>query len=224
MQEVGALKLGFYRGVLGQLCLVLLLCGCSTVYYNTMEKMGIHKRDILVDRVVAARDTQEEAKEEFASALEHFSSVVNFDGGDLEDKYQELKDELERMEDKAKEVHERIAAVEDVAEALFDEWEEELDQYSNPRLRRASEEKLRQTRRRYNQLIRAMKRAEAKIEPVLVPLRDEVLFLKHNLNARAIASLKVELARIETDVSRLIRDMEHSIKEADTFIKTLNNE
>ncbi len=205
-------------------CFVILffLDGCSSAYYSAMEKVGIHKRDILVDRVVAARDSQEEAKKQFQSALERFSSVVNFHGGDLEEKYLELKDELESLEDRAREVHERIAAVEDVAEALFDEWEAELDQYSSQSLRRASERKLRETRRRYNQLIRAMKRAEAKIEPVLKPLRDEVLFLKHNLNARAIASLKTELERIETDVSVLLKDMEESIKEADAFIQTLS--
>ena len=203
--------------------ILFLLGGCSSAYYSAMEKVGTHKRDILVDRVVAARDSQEEAKKQFQSALERFSSVVNFHGGDLEEKYLELKDELESLEDRAREVHERIAAVEDVAEALFDEWEAELDQYSSQSLRRASERKLRETRRRYNQLIRAMKRAEAKIEPVLKPLRDEVLFLKHNLNARAIASLKTELDRIETDVSVLLEDMEQSIKEADAFIQTLKN-
>ena len=199
----------------------LCVTSCSQVYYSTMEKMGIHKRDILVDRVEEARDSQLEAKKEFASALERFASVVNYDGGDLEEKYNQLKDELENLEARAKEVHDRIAAVEDVAEALFDEWEQELNQYSSPRLRRASEQKLRETRRRYNQLIRAMKRAEAKIDPVLVPLRDEVLFLKHNLNARAISSLKGELNKIQLDVSSLVKDMERAIQEADAFIKTL---
>ncbi len=194
---------------------------CSSVYYNTMEKMGIHKRDILVSRVEKARDSQMAAKEQFSSALERFKSVVNYDGGDLEKKYEELKDELQDLEARAKDVHQRIEAVEDVAEALFDEWEQELDEYTNPRLRRLSEQKLRQTRRRYNQLIRAMKRAEAKIDPVLAPLRDEVLFLKHNLNARAISSLKGELVRIQTDVSSLVKDMQRAIDEADSFINTM---
>ncbi len=186
-----------------------------------MEKMGIHKRDILVDRVEEARDSQLEAKREFASALERFASVVNYDGGDLEEKYNQLKDELDDLEARAKEVHDRIEAVEDVAGALFDEWEQELNQYNSLRLRHASEQKLRETRRRYKQLIRAMKRAEAKIEPVLLPLRDEVLFLKHNLNARAILSLKGELSKIQTDVSALVKDMEQAIKEADAFIKNM---
>ncbi len=202
---------------------VCLSC-CSSVYYSTMEKMGVHKRDILVDRVEKAKESEVEAKKEFASALERFSSVVNFSGGDLESKYNELKDELDDLEARAQEVHDRINAVDDVAQALFDEWKEELDQYHNQRLRQASARKLRETKRRYNQLIRAMRRAEAKIDPVLVPLRDEVLFLKHNLNARAIASLKGELTKIQMDVSDLLREMERAIREADSFIKTLQNQ
>jgi len=55
-------------------------------------------------------------------------------------------------------------------------------------------------------------------------LRDQVLFLKHNLNARAIASLQTELTRIQTDVSRLIRDMVIAMQEADSFIQILKAE
>ena len=202
--------------------LALVLMSCSGVYYGAMEKIGIHKRDILVDRVIEARDSQQATKEQFASALEHFSSVINFKGGELEDKYHELKKELDRSEDQANEVRSRVDAVEDVAEALFDEWEDELDLYSSASLRKSSEKQLKLTKTHYNQLIGAMKKAESKIDPVLNPLRDQVLFLKHNLNARAVASLQTELTRIETDVSRLIQDMEMAIKEADSFIQTLN--
>ena len=33
---------------------VLMLASCSSAYYSAMEKVGIHKRDIMVDRVVDA--------------------------------------------------------------------------------------------------------------------------------------------------------------------------
>lgn len=203
---------------------LFLLAGCSSAYYGAMEKIGIHKRDILVDRVEEARDSQVEAKEQFASALDQFKSVLAFDGGELEKKYNELNDILEDSEDRADDVRKRVAAVENVAEALFDEWDDELAQYSSASLRRSSETQLKQTRAQYSKLINAMKKAEAKIDPVLNPLRDQVLFLKHNLNARAISSLQAELGNIQTDVSRLIRDMELSIKEADQFISTLKSE
>jgi hypothetical protein len=107
---------------------------------------------------------------------------------------------------------------------LFDEWQAELKQYTNQDLMRASEKKLNDTRRRYQQLIQAMKRAEKKIDPVLSAFRDQVLFLKHNLNAQAVASLQKELSTIEVDVTTLIKDMEASIAEADKFIKATMKE
>lgn len=150
--------------------------------------------------------------------------MINFSGGELEEKYKQLSEELKKSEEQADDVRNRVAAVEDVAGALFDEWEDELDQYKNTNLKRKSEAQLKQTRRHYLKLIGAMKKAESKIDPVLDPLRDQVLFLKHNLNARAIASLQTELGQIESDVSRLIRDMDAAMKEADSFIQTLNAE
>ena len=205
------------------LCLFAIV-GCQGVYYKTMETFGHHKRDLLVDRVEDARDAQQDAKEQFQSALEKFSAVMNFSGGKLEEKYKELNAELERSESKAKAVRENIRDVENVSNALFEEWESELGQYTNDNLRRTSEQKLQQTRLRYSQLIEVMKRAESKIDPVLLAFRDQVLFLKHNLNAQAIASLHDELASVEADIALLIKEMEASIIEADAFIKAMANE
>ncbi len=195
--------------------------GCQKAYYSTMEKMGYDKREILADRVENARESQEEAKEQFANALERYKSVVSFDGGELEEKYNILNDEYETSKARAEEVRDRIESVEDVAEALFDEWADEITQYSSSKLRRDSQKKLTATKGRYNKLIRAMKKASAKMDPVLAAFKDQVLYLKHNLNAKAIASLEGELTTIRSDVSTLIKEMERSIAEADAFIKTL---
>ncbi len=201
--------------------MIWLLPGCESTYYKTMETMGYHKRDIMVDRVSEARDSQEQAKEQFESALEKFSSVLGFKGGSLQEKYDQLKDEYEKSDAKAAAVRSRIAAVEDVAEDLFAEWQEELKQYTSSSLKQSSARKLRETQKKYAQLIGAMKRAEGKIDPVLSAFRDQVLYLKHNLNAQAIASLQSELTSIETDVAKLIKEMETSIKEANAFISSM---
>ena len=204
--------------------LVMVLVGCQTAYYGAMEKLGYHKRDLLVSDVQKARDAQEEAKEQFQTAFEQFSTVLNFKGGALQDTYEKLNAEYERSESKAQAVHDRIASVEDVSEALFNEWEIELGQYSNKNLRRVSQQKLDQTRKQYSQLIRAMKRAEKKMGPVIAAFKDQVLFLKHNLNAQAIASLKQELVSVENDIASLIKDMEASIKEADLFLNAMGQD
>lgn len=197
------------------------LAGCSTAYYKAVESLGFHKRDILVHRVEKARDSQEEAKTQFKSALDRFAAITGFKGGTLEEKYRELNTEYERSQAKADEVRKRIDDIEDVSEALFEEWENELSQYQNPSLKRSSQQKLAATRRRYDQLIAAMKRAESKMEPILLTFRDQVLFLKHNLNAQAIASLRGELDSLQTDISALIKFMEASIREADEFIRSV---
>jgi len=215
------------RAVIGFLSVILMLLltvGCQKAYYNTMEKFGVHKRDIMVDRVEEARDSQEDAKEQFQSALEQFTTVLDFKGGKLEDKYKTLQAEYDKSEAKAADVTKRIDAVEDVSEALFDEWENELDQYTNSSLRRDSERKMVQTRRQYEQLIKAMRKAEAKINPVLRAFHDQVLYLKHNLNAQAIASLQSELVTVEDDIADLVQEMEKSIGEANSFIKTMLEE
>lgn len=199
------------------------LTACSTMYYEGLEKIGIPKRDVMVSRVEKARDTQEETKEQFKSALEQFTAATNFKGGDLETTYNLLNDEYEASVEKAEEVNDRIAAIEDVSEALFEEWKDEITQYSSAKLKRNSQQKLDATRTHYKQLITSMKNAEAKIAPILTVFNDQVLFLKHNLNARAIASLKGELGSIESDVSALIVSMEKSINEANSFINTMEN-
>jgi hypothetical protein len=198
--------------------------GCSSTYYNAMEKFGYAKRDILVDRVEDTRKAQAEAKEQFASALEHFLAVTNADAGDLQKKYEALNREFNRSESRARQVHERIAAVENVAEALFKEWKAELGQYSNATLRGESQRQLDTTRRNYDTLISVMRRAADRMEPVLTSFRDQVLFLKHNLNARALASLDTTRRTLEADISGLIADMEASMREAETFIRGLRSQ
>jgi hypothetical protein len=186
--------------------------------------MGYAKRDILSSRVKSARDAQEDAKQEIQSTLEQFGKVVSYEGGDLESTYKKLSGELETSEDSAKAVRKRISDVESVADALFSEWEEELGQYSSSDLRRKSQVKLTQTKNRYREMLSAMKRAEQRIEPVLKPLRDQVLFLKHNLNARALAAIKGELVKVDAQVDQLVKDMNRSIAEADKFIQSMEKD
>ena len=199
------------------------LSGCQSAYYGAWEKLGVEKRDILVDRVENAKESQEEAQEQFADALEEFSALINFNGGELEDVYDELNGEFQDSQAAAADVTARIDKVESVAEALFYEWEDELEKYDSDKLRRSSAEKLRATRRQYETMIKAMRKAESRMEPVLTALQDNVLYLKHNLNASAVGALEGELKTIQQDVSRLINEMKASVAESDAFIRTMKN-
>jgi hypothetical protein len=200
---------------------LLLALGCGSVYYGALERVGIQKRHILADRIEDGREAQQEAQEQFQDAFERFKTATRFEGGELEATYRGLSAELEDSEARAADVRDRIASIEQVAGDLFEEWEEEIGQISRADLRQKSSAQLRQTKARYAKLLSTMKRAERKMEPVLVAFRDQVLFLKHNLNASAIASLESQAAGIQSDVDALVRDLSASIQEADAFLATL---
>lgn len=202
---------------------VAVLIGCSSAYYNTMEKFGVHKRDIMVDRVEEARDSQKDAEKQFTSALEQFKSVVAVDGGNIEPVYKKLNKEYEDSKAAAQEIRDRIDSVESVSKALFKEWEEELKQYSSAQLRNESQRKLNATKAQYERLITAMKKTESRLDPVLTAMNDQVLYLKHNLNARAIQSMRQEVVKIDKDVDVLLAAMRTSIAEAEAFIKEIKD-
>ena len=201
---------------------IFTLTGCQSAYYSAMEQVGYHKRDIMVDRVEEAKQSQQDAQQEFTSALEALSALTDFDGGELETVYNQINDKYQDSEKAAEDVRSRIAAIEDVSDALFAEWQDELALYTSSKLRRSSEQKLRETKASYTTMLGAMQRAEDKMTPVLNTLRDNTLYLKHNLNASAIGALKGEFSSLEKDIQYAIKQMNAAIAESDKFLKQLN--
>lgn len=204
--------------------IIFFFTSCQSAYYAAWEKVGVEKRDILVDRVEEAKESQEDAQQQFSSALDEFSQLINFDGGELQEVYEQLKDQFEASESSAEDVTGHIDKVESVAEALFDEWQEELTKYSNATLKRDSERKLKDTQNRYKSLLRAMRKAESKMEPVLSALRDNVLYLKHNLNASAIGALQGEFNGIKKEINQLVLEMNKAISESNSFISSMKGQ
>lgn len=207
-----------------KLCVIIsifTLASCSSAYYSAMEKVGIHKRDIMVDRVVDAKESQQEAQEQFKSALEEMTALTNFDGGDLEALYNVIQEQYDDSKEAAEDVSSRIKKIEEVSDALFEEWQDEIEEISSSNLRRQSLVKLRETQRRYQSLIKSMHKAESKMAPVLSALKDNSLFLKHNLNAKAVGALQSEMLSIKKDVSALIKDMNSAIEQSQKFIDML---
>jgi outer membrane murein-binding lipoprotein Lpp len=198
-----------------------LLGACASSGIAVREFFGEAKRDQLVSRVEDAREDQEEAKAQFATALDAFLALPGVEAGELEDAYVALKRELDRSEQRAEDVRKRIRQIEDVAGALFAEWERELEDYADPELRERSGAQLQETFDQYNRLLERMYAAEATMDPVLAAFNDQVLFLKHNLNARAVASLGGSLPGLESDIQALITEMNASIAEADAFIEEM---
>ena len=197
------------------------LTGCASVKYSALEKVGIHKRDLLVDRVEDARDAQTDTRENMVSAYEKLSSLVGYEGGELEDKYEQLKGAVEDADDATEKLDERLTDIDRVSADLFEEWESELDLYTSQKMRADQEQKLGLARRQFGEMRSRMQNARDRVDPVMAVLNDNVLFLKHSLNAQALAALRGQSAALEGQVNALIRDMQLAIDEADAYIKLM---
>jgi hypothetical protein len=212
------------RGVRCGVLLVLsavLLGGCQTAYYGVWEKLGKEKRHLLKDQVEKARDEQAEASETYKEVIDRIKEVYGFDGGELEAFYDRLKEDYEDCRNRADAIESRIDKVQQIAEDLFSEWEREIGQMGNANFQSASRKSLKETQARYRRLEKAMIQAQNRMTPVVAQLNDYVIFLKHNLNARAIGAIKAEMGDIENEVDALIRDISRSVSEADAFLSTL---
>lgn len=195
--------------------------GCTTVKYSALEKVGIHKRDILVDRVEEARDAQAETRDDVVSAYEQLAALIGHDGGELEKKYTRLKKAVDRSREATDDLDARLDAIDQVSGDLFAEWESELDEYSSASLRADQERKLGIARRQFAAMRSRMQTARDRVDPVMAVLNDNVLFLKHSLNAQALSALRGQAAAIEAQVTTLIQDMQTAIDDADAFIASL---
>jgi hypothetical protein len=197
------------------------LTGCRNVVYSTYENFGIYKRDLLKKAVVAARDEEKGAQQEFKDALTRLKELTGFEGGELEKQYRRVQSSYDDAASRVAAVHKRVQDVETVAGDLFTEWEKENRQIETPELRQNSHQQLVETRRRYEEMLAALKKSERSMDPVLHKLHDYVLALKHSLNAEAIGQLRGESAKIQADVARLLEEMNASIASADAFIRQM---
>jgi len=200
---------------------VFLLAGCQTAYYATMAKFGWEKRDLLKKAVLQARNEQKEAQTEFKDALTRLREMYQVQGGNLEKQYDRLKADFDQCATQAKDVRKRIKDMDQIATDLFAEWEKEIGTMSNTQLVGESRKKLAETKAKYAALSSSLTQAEVAMDPVLKSFHDHVLYLKHNLNAAAIGSLKGEATNIQAEITRLINQMNDSISQADSFIKSL---
>jgi hypothetical protein len=201
--------------------LTFLLSGCSSTYYKAMRTLGKEKRDILVQRIKDARKDQDQTKEQLKTTMESFQALTGFQGRSLEKSYKRLNSDYESANAQAGKLHDKIESIDKVSNDLFKEWQGEINQMGNAKLKQQSTVLLRNAKTRQAAYMRAMHKTEDQIEPVLKAFRDQVLFLKHNLNSRAIGSLKGTSTALQGDVADLIQSIDASSQEADKLISSL---
>lgn len=189
--------------------------------YSAWDMVGVEKRDLFKKEVEETKDSQKKSGEAVQDALTQLKAMTGFKGGDAEKQYNKYNDAYTKAEKRALELKANIKQVQNIANDLFEEWEKEIEQISTPDLKEKSRTSLNSTKSKYANLEVSLKKSEAKLDPVLKKLKDHVLFLKHNLNAKAFSALTIETVKIQKDIDSLVIDLNKSIAEAEKLTAEL---
>jgi len=203
---------------------VLILAGCQTAYYSFWEKLGREKRDLLEANVRSAESGQLEVQKHFKDTLSRIRTEFKVEGGSLENVYDSVSADNDRATDKANTLRKRIANVKTIADDLFVEWRREARTIQTARLRQDSELKLETSRHRFDRMYASMRKVEKAMDPVLARLNDQTLYLKHNLNAKAVNALQGELRDVEKEITELNKFISDSIQSSEKFTQTFREE
>ena len=194
---------------------------CSSLYYGFWETFGQDKRDLLKSEIENSNDDQKDIKEEFSSTLERIKKEYNFDGGELERTYDYLSTRYEDAKKRQSKLQDRINKIKEIGSDLFKEWKKEALEIKNSKYRRSSLAKLSRTKTQFAKLRSHLEKTEKRLEAVMSKFKDQVLFLKHNLNAKALGSLKVEFKEIEKGINQLIENINSSQSTNNIFIEKM---
>ena len=197
------------------------LTSCQAMYFTTMEKFGVEKRDILLERVEDAHDALKVAEVRFDASLTTFREIVKGEESTLTANFERFSDAYDKAESAAADFHERVADVQVVANLMFEEWKRESGEILDNELRRASRENYTKATTRYERTLRGFRRVEARMDPMLTKFRDHVLYLKLNLHPAALGTLRDNEGDIIAAMEELEDLMEKALSDGGELIDSM---
>jgi hypothetical protein len=196
------------------LVLPCLLAACSTAYYAAMEQLGWEPRDILINRVEVARDSQAAARTQFDQALRRMRALGNDDvdraAGDAA-----LRRACGDAAARARDLQKRVANVATAGATLFDALQGDNAAIKDPAARARAEQRTAQSRARYDRLLAAMQQASDATTPALSALQAPLAAAAPPPGA----AVRAALPAAEAAVATLVGEIDHAIAEADAFVQ-----
>lgn len=206
------------------MCVVLLglIAGCqSSPYYASMERLGVSRGEVLAERVDAARQAQQRAREALDSALSRLELALSASPSTFSREREALTQALEKSDDAQRDLAWRLDDADEAAEAVFTEWHDELDDYHDERYRELSERQLAESRERYADIRQALATSREQMRPVTETLNDTALLLEHEEKARDLAALGDRMPEMRDTLGELATRAAQIDRETDALVEAL---
>lgn len=174
--------------------------GCAT------QNQGKSLADVdqFVTAIERVHTGSELAQEKLHGALLELHALVSLDfGDDVVGAYGAAATAVDASGKQLLAFDQEVKKMKSLADPVFKRWAADLDTFTSLELRLRSQNRLAQTRERYDAIVTTVEPAQVAFVAVQKQLADCVLFLKHDLNAASAAALRQDVARISTATQTL---------------------
>jgi hypothetical protein len=192
------------------LAALLVTSACASFSAMGMsQKDGLGQVDELLTHVERLHVESAVAKDRALGALESLQRFVAPEfKGDPASAHTELVAAIEQSDEQADELRNRVKPLRRTAESVFERWTADLESFGNLAVRQKSQERLEETRRRYDAVLSAAIAAQLAYDAFNGDLSDHALFLEHDFNSASVAVVAQELDGLRTRGKELARRLD----------------
>jgi hypothetical protein len=170
------------------LVLAPLLAGCNGLQSLGIKQAGgLEAVDELLGHVEQVQVDAAVSKERAQSALEALRTLIGPEfKGDAVKGHATLVAAIEESENQAESLQDAVRPLRRTGESVFARWSEDLESFGNIAMRQRSQERLEETRRRYDAVLAAAVSAQLAYDAYNGDIGDHALFLENDFNASSV--------------------------------------
>jgi ABC-type transporter Mla subunit MlaD len=184
-------------------------------------QQGFKQTDKVMKRAEAVAKSIVEARQELDKALASYNSVIDGTAKDPRKAYNDAQKQLDNTDKKVADVAKKIDEMDVDAAAYFSEWSNSLASISSADLRKRGEARLTATKGDYDRIKASAAKSNASYQKFVPYFRDQLTFLGHDLNPGAVAGLKKDAAKLNTQSAALSKDADAALTLIDQLTSKL---
>jgi hypothetical protein len=162
-----------------------------------------------------------QTRAQLEKAVATYNSIVDMTAKDMKGAYKDLGKEVEESEKKLNDGRPKVDEMNAEAESYFAAWKTSAEAISDPDLRKRSEQRLADSRARFDKIAAAGRGARESFDTLMKDVKDQHAFLGHDLNPGAIASLKPNAAKFNARAAAVFEKIDGVTRMYDEYMASM---
>jgi HD superfamily phosphohydrolase len=204
--------------------LLILIAGLALCVAGSAsaQRTGHQQIDRLISRAESTVSQISLTRLQAQDTVDAYKALISGEG-DSRRAFRDLNRELDRLDSQRERTRSRARRMESSAKELFAEWANSITKISSEELGATARTRLDDTRQRYDELIALGGEAGDAFDAFAASLRDQVVFVEHDLNEAALDSLREYSPTFDEKSQTLFRKINSVVGTASRLIESMRS-